>query len=160
MDGLLACPTFTDVRFEVLTLVRTMMFFQVVTPCTFVGRYHHLGETYCFHIQGSSHGLYLRVYMASQPRTSSSLMYDSLFTAANKRHRAYKACTTVSYNVLCNNIIIRQNFKIRSFLVSVPLFCNFISPSTLKSPTDTHLFHHDTPQLLNGLSSCIRLPFF
>jgi hypothetical protein len=75
MQGLLACPMltrkvttdfitlnrnfFTDVTSEVLKLVRTMMFFQVVTLCRLVGRYHRLGETYCVHIQRSSHGLYL-----------------------------------------------------------------------------------------------------
>jgi hypothetical protein len=75
MEGLLVCPVltqkvttdfttwngnfFTDVRFEILTLVRMMMFFQVVTLCRLVGRYHSLGETYCLHIQGSSTDLCL-----------------------------------------------------------------------------------------------------
>jgi hypothetical protein len=117
---------FTDVRFEVLRLLRTMRFFQVVTPCRQVGRYHHLGETYCFHIQGSSHGLYLRVYTASQPRTtSSSLIYLSLFVAVNKRLRLYKAYTTVCYNIHCNNIIC-QNSKIRNQAKSaIPMNLNF-----------------------------------
>jgi hypothetical protein len=52
------------VRFEVLTAVRMTLFLWVVTPCKFVGRSSDLRmETVC---------LYLRVYTASQPRTTTT----------------------------------------------------------------------------------------
>jgi hypothetical protein len=37
--------------FEVITAVRMTMFFYVVAPCTFVGRYQRFGETQCLHLQ-------------------------------------------------------------------------------------------------------------
>jgi hypothetical protein len=39
-------------RFEVLKVVRMIMFFWVVTPCRLVDRYQNFGKTYCLHLQG------------------------------------------------------------------------------------------------------------
>lgn len=40
-----------NVRSEVLTVVKmTMLFFWVITPCRFEGRYKCSGETNCFHL--------------------------------------------------------------------------------------------------------------
>jgi hypothetical protein len=59
-----------NLRFEVLTAVRmTMLFFWVVTPCSPEdGNSMFLRNV----------GIYLRVYTASQPRTTTSLMYNSI----------------------------------------------------------------------------------
>jgi hypothetical protein len=65
------------------------MLLWVVRPCRpVVGRYQRFGETYCLHLQGfhihfniedvdsmfqRNVDMHMRVYTASQPRTSSSI---------------------------------------------------------------------------------------
>jgi hypothetical protein len=40
-----------NMRFEVLVAVKmSVLVFWLVTPCGFVGRYQHFGETYCLHL--------------------------------------------------------------------------------------------------------------
>lgn len=41
-----------NVTFEVFMAVRIVMLFQVVAPCGLAGRCHHIGKTYCLHLQG------------------------------------------------------------------------------------------------------------
>jgi hypothetical protein len=39
-------------RFEVVTAVKSIFVFWVVTPCGLLGRCQGLGGTYCLHLQG------------------------------------------------------------------------------------------------------------
>jgi hypothetical protein len=68
--------TINYVKFEVLMAVRMTMLFLVVMPCRLIGRYQYFGETLSplsalkMETVGFS-DIYLRVYMASQPRKTS-----------------------------------------------------------------------------------------
>jgi hypothetical protein len=48
---LISTSRFQGVRFEVVTVVKMMMFFWVITPYELVVRYQRFGETHCLHLQ-------------------------------------------------------------------------------------------------------------
>jgi hypothetical protein len=105
------------------------VFFCVDMLCRLIGRYQHIAEKYWLYFHSWSPGNYQWVYTSSNCRTTTSsfsMLSLSPFMTVNKMHRLHKANTTLSYNAVRNNNIMRQTHKNRIFFKAwIQSFCNF-----------------------------------
>jgi hypothetical protein len=69
-----------------MAVMMTVLYFWVVTPCRFIGRYQRFGETYCLHLLGSRH---IYIYSQRKNKLDGNVTRNSIATSALKMETVF-----------------------------------------------------------------------